>query len=69
MKPKTSIVSYRTTPYNRRRLGALARKKFKAAGVQIDTKKRDQVSHFMGTITDAIIDGRLKVPPTILKAA
>lgn len=69
MNPKTEIVSYRTTRYARRRLGALAKRQFIEAGFAPRTLKRGHVSLYLGQITDAIVAGRLKIKPGILAGA
>lgn len=61
--PKNRIVSFRTTPVQRRRLGRYARTAFRKAGVRVNTKKRDHVSLFLGNLTDAILDGKVRVDP------
>lgn len=69
MKPKSFVVSYRTTPGMRRRLGALVKRSFRQAGVQVKTRKRDQVSRFMGVVTDAIVRGQIEIKPELLARA
>lgn len=66
MSAKTKIISYRTTPYARRRLGALAKRQLRAAGVRVSTKNRDQISLYMGQVTEALLAGKIKLPTRFL---
>ncbi len=67
---KTEIVSFRTTRQERVRLGALARRAFKEAGMPVSAKaKRDNVSLFLGCVTAAVLAGKIHFNPKILKRA
>ena len=63
---KTEIVSFRTGRKERAQLGALARRAFKKARPEINTKKRDQVSLFMGRIAHGLLNGKIRFNPNLI---